>query len=156
VIRLILLARPLTLKDKKKWAKWEPPFVNYLSTIQGVNGVPLSYDIVRDENEESEVDREFESFSKRSVACSLLSGVVFFQADARKVHQLLKSFLQAEMVEQWIKPLAKRQNRRADMIALRNQYSGEQGNTSRRIAAAEKLRDTFTTRTKGLFHFRHS
>jgi RNA polymerase-interacting CarD/CdnL/TRCF family regulator len=46
------------------------------------------------------------------------------------------------MVEQWIKPLAKRQNRRADMIALRNQYSGEQGNTSRRIAAAEKLRDT--------------
>ena len=45
------------------------------------------------------------------------------------------------MAEQWIKPLDKKQNGRADMITLRNHYSGE-GNTSRRIAAAENLCDT--------------
>jgi hypothetical protein len=103
-----------------------------------VNGVPLSY-IVRD-NEDSEFDGDFESFTERCIACAPLTGVVF-QADARKVHQLLKSFLQAETAEQWIRPLAKKQNGRVDMAALRNHYSGE-GNTSRRIAAAEKLRDT--------------
>jgi hypothetical protein len=64
-----------------------------------------------------------------------------FQADARKVHQLLKSYLQAELAEQWIKPLAKHQDGRKDMEALRNHYSGE-GNTSRRIAVAERYRDT--------------
>ena len=131
-------ADPGKFKDEKKWAEWEPAFVNYISTIQGVNGVPLSYVVL--DNEESDVDGTFESFNERSIACSKLTGVVF-QADARKVHQLLKSFLQAETTERWIKPLAKKQNGRADMIALRNHYSGK-GNTSRRIAAAEKLRET--------------
>jgi hypothetical protein len=131
-------ADPGKFKDERKWAEWEPAFVNYISTIQGVNGVPLSY-VVR-EKEESDVDGTFESFNERSIACATLTGVIF-QADARKVHQLLKSFLQAETAEQWIKPLAKKQNGRADMIALRNHYSGE-GNTSRRIATAEKLRET--------------
>lgn len=131
-------ADPGKFKDEKKWSEWEPSFVNYLSTIQGVNGVPLSY-IVR-EMEESDVDGMFDTFNERSIACSKLTGVVF-QTDARKVHQLLKSFLQAETAEQWIKPLDRKQNGRADMIALRNHYSGE-GNTSRRIATAEKLRET--------------
>ena len=64
-----------------------------------------------------------------------------FQADARKVHQLIKRFLQTESAEQWIKPLSRKQSGRADMKALRDHYSGE-GNTSRRIAVAERIRDT--------------
>ena len=64
-----------------------------------------------------------------------------FQADSRKVHQLLKSFLQAETAEQWIKPLEKKLNGRQDMEALRNHYAGE-GNASRRIAMAERIRDS--------------
>ena len=31
------------LKDERKWPEWYPAFVNYLSTIPGVYGVPLSY-----------------------------------------------------------------------------------------------------------------
>jgi hypothetical protein len=83
-------ADPGKFKDEKKWPEWEPAFVNYLSTIQGVNGVPLSY-IVR---EQEEIDRigTFESFNERTIACSPLKGAIF-QADARTVHQLLKSFL---------------------------------------------------------------
>ena len=88
-----LAADPGKFKDERKWSEWEPSFVNYLSTIQGVNGVPLSY-VVR-EMEDSDVDGTFETFNERSIACSKLSGVVF-QTDARKVHKLLKSFLQAE------------------------------------------------------------
>jgi hypothetical protein len=80
-------ADPGKFKDKKKWPEWEPAFVNYLSTIQDVNGVPLSY-VVR---EQEEVDRNgtFESFNERTIDCSPLKGAIF-PADVRKVHQLLK------------------------------------------------------------------
>jgi hypothetical protein len=36
-------ADPGKFKDERKWPEWEPFFVNYLSTIHGVSGVPLSY-----------------------------------------------------------------------------------------------------------------
>ena len=51
------------------------------------------------------------------------------------------NFLVAELAEQWIKDLTPRVNRRRDMEALRNHYGGE-GNASRRIATAEKLRES--------------
>jgi hypothetical protein len=40
-------ANPGKFKDERKWPEWEPAFINYLSTIPGVNGVPLSY-VVRE------------------------------------------------------------------------------------------------------------
>ena len=131
-------ADPGKFEDEKKWPEWEPAFVNYLSTIPGVNGIPLSY-VVR-ENEFPIEGAEYGSFNEQAIACAPLSGDVF-QADARKVHQLIKSFLQTESAEQWIKPFAKRQSGRLDMDALRKHYSGE-GNTSRRIAVAERIRYT--------------
>jgi hypothetical protein len=131
-------ADPGKLKDERKWPEWEPAFVNYLSTIPGVSGVPLSY-VVR-EKETPEVGVEYDSFNEQAVACAPLVGPTF-QADARKVHQLIKSFLQTKTAEQWIKPIARHQSGRGDMQALRNHYSGE-GNTSRRIAVAERLRDS--------------
>ena len=131
-------ADPGKFKDERKWPEWEPAFVNYLSTIPGVNGIPLSY-VVREEALPT-ASATCGSFNERAIACALLTGDVF-QADARKVHQLLKSFLQTESAEQWIKPFARRQSGREDMEALRKHYSGE-GNTSRRIADAERLRDT--------------
>ena len=74
-----------------------------------------------------------------SIACAPLNNATF-RADPRKVHQLLMNFLVAEMAEQWIKNLAPRVNRHLDMEALRNHYGGE-GNASRRVAMAEKLRE---------------
>jgi hypothetical protein len=131
-------ADPGKFKDEKKWPEWEPAFVNYLSTIPGVSGVPLSY-VVRDK-ETPDGTVEYSSFNEQAIACAPLAGPTY-QADARKVHQLIKSFLQTETAEQWIKPIARHQSGREDMQALRNHYSGE-GNTSRRIAVAERLRDS--------------
>jgi len=131
-------ADPGKFKDERKWPEWEPAFVNYLSTIPGVNGIPLCY-VIR-ELEQPDGATDYASFNEKSIACAPLTGSNY-QADSRKVHQLLKSFLQAESAEQWIKPLAKRQDGRKDMEALRGHYSGE-GNTSRRIAVAERYRDT--------------
>ena len=131
-------ADPGKFKDERKWPEWEPAFTNYLSTIPGINGIPLSY-VIR-ETEEPDPTIDYPSFNERAIACAPLVGPNF-QADARKVHQLIKSYLQTETAEQWIKPIARRQSGREDMIALRNHYSGE-GNTSRRIAQAERYRDT--------------
>ena len=142
-------ADPGKFKDERKWPEWEPAFCNYLSTIPGVNGVPLSY-VVR-EIGTPDPEATYESFNEQAIACSPLTGAVF-QADARKVHQLIKSFLQTETAEQWVKPIAKKQNGRADMEALRNHYSGE-GNTSRRIAVAERIRDTLFYKSERAMQF---
>ena len=40
-------ASPCPLVSENKWTDWEPKFTNYLSTITGMNGVPLSY-VIRD------------------------------------------------------------------------------------------------------------
>ena len=132
-------ADPGKFKDEKKWPDWEPAFVNYLSTIPGVKGIPLSYVVRANEDLDHETDFEVD-FVARSIACAPLNNATF-HADARKVHQLLMNFLVAESAEQWIKNLAPRVNGRLDMEALRNHYGGE-GNASRRIATAEKLHET--------------
>ena len=132
-------ADPGKFKDEKKWPDWEPAFVNYLSTIPGVKGIPLSYVVRANEDPDHETDFEGD-FVARSIACAPLNNATF-RADARKVHQLLMNFLVAESVEQWIKNLAPRVNGRLDMEALRNLYGGE-GNASRCIATAEKLCET--------------
>jgi hypothetical protein len=142
-------ADPGKFKDERKWPEWEPSFLNYLSTLHGVSGVPLSY-VVR-MKEIPDPRTNYQSFNERAIACAPLSGPTY-QADSRKVHQLLKSFLQSETAEQWIKPLSRKQSGRDDMIALRNHYSGE-GNTSRRIAVAEKTRDTLHYKSERAMSF---
>ena len=129
-------ADPGKFKAEKKWPDWEPAFVNYLSTIAGDRGVPLSY-VVR-ENEAPDHETDYgNDFTARSIACAPLNDSSF-RADARKVHQLLINFLVAESAEQWIKDLTPRVNGRRGMEALHNHYGGN-GNASRRIATAEKL-----------------
>ena len=126
-------------KNEKKWPDWEPAFVNYLSMIPGVRGVALLY-VIRENaapNHEMDFDNDF-------TACSIAYASLddtSFRADARKVHQLLMNFLGAELAEQWTKDLTPCVNGRRDMEALHNHYAG-MGNTSRRIATAEKLRES--------------
>ena len=93
-------ADPGKLKDKRKWPEWYPALVNQLSTIPGVYGVPLSY-VVR-KNEAPDHAHDFAGdLMEEIIACTPLDGPKF-RADARKVHQLLKNFLTAELAEQWI------------------------------------------------------
>ena len=131
-------ADPGKFKDKRKWPDWEPAFVNYLSTIPGSYHVPLSY-VVR-EQEDPDHDRDFgDDFVSEMIACAPLHGA-HFRADSRRVHQLLKNFLVAEMAEQLIKNLEPHANGHRDMLALRKHYGGE-GNASRCIATAEWMRE---------------
>ena len=69
-------ADPGKFKDEKKWPDWEPAFVNYLSTIPGVKGIPLSY-VVRT-NEDPDHETNFDGdFVACSIACAPLNDAAF-------------------------------------------------------------------------------
>ena len=128
-------AAPGKLKDGKKWNDWKTAMENMLATIPGVSGIPLSY--VTRANDAREPEGH-DNFVQQCVACAPLAGP-HFEADARQVHQLILSAVQGEESEQWIKPTKRAQNGRLDYKALVAHYEGE-GNTSRRIAEAERIK----------------
>jgi hypothetical protein len=132
---------PRKLKRQKDWLVWSRSLTNYMLTILGQDGVPLSY-IIR-ENDEPDYDKEDEGdfdFEQLSIKCAPLAGV-FYKTDARKEHQLIHEFVQGETAETWIKPKEKRQNSRLNFKALQAHYGGE-GNKSVRIKEAEVLRNS--------------
>ena len=101
--------------------------------------MPLSY-VIR-ENEDPAHDQDFcEDFQAEMIACPPLHGA-HFRADARRVHQLLKNYLVTETTEQWIGGFEVHGESWCDMMVLRQHYSGE-GNASRRIATAERMRES--------------
>jgi hypothetical protein len=130
-------ASPGKLVDERKWPEWESAFVNYLSTIPGSDGVPLSY-VVREIAAPTPTGHA--DFTEKCIACAPQTGS-HWDADKRSVHQLIQSFVKGESAEDWVKPIKRQANGRADLQALRDHFSGE-GNSSRRIGEAERLRDT--------------
>ena len=142
-------ANPGKFKDERKWPEWEKSFINYLSVIPGVSGIPLSY-IVRDEEFPAE-GLLYATFNDRMVNRAPLTGQ-YYIADARCVHNLLVGFLQGENTENWIRNIAKYQDGRRDMIALRRHYAGE-GNSTRRIADAKRLQASLHYKTERALPF---
>ena len=89
-------ASPGNLVSEAKWNEWSVAFENYLSSGFGVDGVPLNYVIrINDAPDHTTV---FQDFTDKCVACSPLTGPAF-DADKRKVHQILVSFTQGELSE---------------------------------------------------------
>lgn len=145
-------ADPGKLKRQKEWTAWSRGLKNYLSTILGQNGVPLSY-IIR-ENEQPDYALEAENdydFEELSVNCAPMTGLVF-KTDARKVHQLIHGFVQGETSETWIKASERRNNGRLDYLALLAHYGGE-GNKAVRIKEAENLRKTLIYKNERVMSF---
>jgi hypothetical protein len=56
-------ADPGKFEDECKWPEWEKAFINYLSVIPGMNGVPSSY--IVHEAAEPEDGIEYETFNKQ-------------------------------------------------------------------------------------------
>ena len=142
-------AAPGALKGEKDWTRWSEAFENMLSTMFGVFNVPLSY-VIR-ELESPIEGATFTTFVEQCVAKSPLTGSKF-EADTRQVHQLIVAATQGEPSNEWIKPIHRQQNGRADMLALRSHYQGE-GNTTRRIGEATRIRETLHYRNERALPF---
>jgi hypothetical protein len=81
----------------------------------------------------------------------LLNGQ-YYIANTRRVHNLIIGFLQGENTENWIRNIAKYQDGRCDMIALRRHYSGE-GTSTRRIADTKRIPNTLHYKTEKALPF---
>ena len=142
-------ANPGKFKDKRKWPEWEKSFINYLSVIPGMSGISLSY-IVRDEEFRAD-GLIYANFNNCMINRAPLTGQHYI-ADTRRVHNLLVGFLQGENTENWIRNIAKYQDGRRDMIALRKHYAGE-GNSTLRIADAKRLQASLHYKTERTLPF---
>jgi hypothetical protein len=140
---------PGKFKDERKWPEWEKAFINYLSVVPGVSGIPLSY-VVR-EQEIPTPGIDYPTLTDRMIHRAPLVGQ-YFIADTRRVHNLLVGFLQGENTENWIRNIANFQDGRRDMIALRRHYAGE-GNSTRRIGDAKRIQSSLHYKTERALPF---
>ena len=123
-------ASPGPLMNKRSWKEWETKFDNYLSTIIGLNSVPISH-VIRLNNDPPADQSSFTNFTSRTIACVPLSGV-HYEADRYSVFQQLLSFTTGHPSEDWIKSTRRYADGRRSMKALRDHFLGE-GNVTKSI-----------------------
>ena len=143
-------ASPGPLVNKRKWKEWETKFENYLSTIIGSNGVPLSY-VIRANDLPPADQSGLTNFTSRTIACAPLNGV-HYEADRYAVHQQLLLFTTGQPLEDWIKSTRRYTDGRRSMKALRDHFSGE-GNASQNIAEAKRLRENLHYKNERAMQF---
>ena len=102
-----------------------------------VSGFLLSY-IIRESDDPEPGDHQ--TYEDKCISNAPLSGPSF-EADSKRVHNIIIKLVQGEHSEQWIKKLKSKQDGRADLKALTSYYQGE-GNTTRHISEGERLRET--------------
>ena len=98
-------AFPGPLKTERDWVDWESKFVDYCSTLSGVDGVPLS-SVIRDNDNTPPDGKEYASFLDETIHCAPLNGS-YFDADKQVVHQALISFTAGQPSEDWLKSVAR-------------------------------------------------
>ena len=119
------------LKDDRNWNMWITAFHDMLRARLGVSGVPLSYIICESDEPEPGFHQTYE---EKCISNAPLSGPNF-EADTKRVHNIIIQLVQGEHSEQWINKLKSKQDGHADLKALTSYYQGE-GNTTRCIAEA--------------------
>jgi len=114
-------AKPVRLKTTIKWEDWKPVFVNFLRSIPGRDGVPLSY-VIRD-NENSTLVNNGDLLDMY-VAGAPLNGEAY-RVDANEVHTYIVSFIAGnETAEAKILPHQIECDGRKDFLALCEHYEG--------------------------------
>ena len=131
-------SKPPQFTAATKWDEWSPVFINFLRTIPGRNGQPLSYICRKNDAPEAVPGADFmDDYVNRAP----LNGDAF-NIDAAEVHTYLQSFINGnETAEAKILGHADQNNGRLDFIALREHYEGV-GANSRDLLAADKILDT--------------
>ena len=115
-------AKPIKFSTNIKWADWSPTFVNYLRTIPGRDGVPLSY-VIRDSVQPDPTPQE--DFMDEYVLMAPVERGEAYGIDAAEVHTLLVKFIMGnETAEMKIKEHELLRNGRTDWTALKEHYEG--------------------------------
>ena len=138
---LIDTAKPNKFKDTYKWEDWCPTFLNFLRSIPGRNGVPLSY-VCRANDFPSPYDENMD-FIDNYVMRAPLAGDAF-KVDAAEVHTYLVNFMAGNnTAEVKMLPYAESHNGRLDFRALKDHYEGVGVNAVNILKAEETIRNLF-------------
>ena len=114
-------AKPARFTEKMKWEDWNPSFVNFLRSIPGRNGIPLSY-VIRTNPLPDPVAHT--DFLDDYVAMASLTGSAF-EVDRAEVHTYIVKFISGnDTAESKIQGHTITNNGREDHIALKNHYEG--------------------------------
>ena len=114
-------AKPTAFKSDQKWTDWQPVFRNFLRSIPGRNGIPLSY-VIRD-NDNAIIDPNVNMFDDY-INRAPLNGEAF-DIDSAEVHTYIVNFISTNNVaEAKILGIAEQRNGREDYIRLRDHYEG--------------------------------
>ena len=82
-------AKPNRFSDKSKWEEWSPSFTNFLRSIPGRNGIPLSYVIRSSPLPDLTLNKDF---MDDYVAMADLTGAAL-EVDRTEVHMYLVKFI---------------------------------------------------------------
>ena len=131
-------AKPSQFTSKTKWEDWNPVFKNFLRSIPGRNGVPLSYVCRADEGPTIMANIEFiDQYVNRAP----LQGEAF-KTDAAEVNTYIVSFIAGNSTaEAKILGNERMNNGRLDYMSLKNHYEGT-GVNAIDIVKADKVLDT--------------
>jgi hypothetical protein len=119
--RLSETAKPQMFTESIKWTDWIPVFTNFLKSLPGRHGVPLTY-VIRDNDDAMVIPSAdmFDDYMNRAP----LTGEAL-NADASEVHTYIVNFIAGnETAESKILAFADQSNGRLDFKALQDHYEG--------------------------------
>ena len=116
-------AKPRHFTNDSKWDEWKPTLLNFLRSIPGRNGVPLSY-ICREEDAPAVTYDHNIDFIDNYVLMAPITGDAF-TIDAAEVHTYITRFMAGNTVaETKMLPHVNEANGRKDFIALKEHFEG--------------------------------
>ena len=134
-------ARPIKFKENMKWEDWYPTFLNFLRSIPGRNGVPLSY-ICR-EYDRPEPNNPNINFIENYIIQAPLYGPAF-EVDVAEVHTYITNFMVGnDVAEVKMLPYSQYNNGRLDFKALQEHYEGVGINSVRIVKAERTIENLF-------------
>ena len=117
------VAKPDKFTEDSKWGDWYPTFQNFLKSVPGMQGIPLSY-VIRDNAAGAAADDPQLSFLDNFVQRAPLYGDAY-STDNSEVHTYIVYFTRGNSVaESKITSHGGNQNGRDDFIALKEHYEG--------------------------------
>ena len=131
------IAKPEKFKEDTKWIDWYPTFVNFLRSIPGVTGIPLSY-IIREDPAPALGWDNVKHFLDNYVDMAPLMGESY-NTDNAEVHTYLIHFISGNSVaEAKIIAHGATNDGREDFMSLKNHFEGV-GINALEITKAEQI-----------------
>ncbi|EEC44922.1 predicted protein [Phaeodactylum tricornutum CCAP 1055/1] len=134
---------PAPFSKETKWIPFFKLLVNYLSSVTGVNKVPLDY-VVRKDDDVAAPDTEFETEHEKLVLSTPHTGTAF-DKDNGKVWIQVKQLTVNGPAWTYVAPFEKKRDGRGAVKALNSHYEGDAVMSKSKAAAFDVLEHTTYT-----------